>query len=129
MLTEVNWTLNQLGISVSANDITKGINKVRARAGLTAYSASQVNLKTIMAERAYELIFENKMIWDQRRTRKCLIDGNHQFAGIGNFVGHKSPVYNFAFGVKNLLAPIPTIEITRNHKAQQNFQYTPQQGG
>jgi hypothetical protein len=129
MLTEVNWTLNQLGISVPANDITKGINKVRARAGLTAYSASQVNLKTIMAERAYELIFENKMIWDQRRTRKCLIDGNHQFAGIGNFVGHKSPVYNFAFGVKNLLAPIPTIEITRNHKAQQNFQYTPQQGG
>lgn len=128
MLTEVNWTLNELGVSVPANDIKKGINKVRGRAGLSAYSIGQINLRTIMAERAYELIFENKMIWDQRRTRKCLIDGNHEFAGIENFVGHRSPVYNFAFSVKNLLAPIPTIEITRNHKSTQNFQYTPQQG-
>lgn len=128
MLTEVNWALNKLGVSVSSNNIIKGINKVRDRAGLSAYTASQVNLKTIMSERAYELIFENKMIWDQRRTRKCLIDGNGQFAGIENFVGHKSPVFNFSFGVKNLLAPIPTIEITRNHKALQNFQYSPRQG-
>lgn len=127
MLTEVNWTLNKLGVPVSPDDITKGINKVRARAGLPAYTASQVNLQTIMAERAYELIYENKMIWDQRRTRKCLIDGNHQFAGIENFVGHRSPVFNFAFSVKNLLAPLPTIEIERNHKALQNFQYTPRQ--
>lgn len=127
MLTEVNWTLNQLGVAVPANDIVKGINKVRARAGLPAYNVSQINLKTIMSERAYELILENKMIWDQRRTRKCLIDGNGQFAGIENFIGHKSPVFNYSFSKKNLLAPIPTIEITRNHKALQNFQYTPRQ--
>lgn len=127
MLTEVNWALNKLGVAVSANDIVKGINKVRARAKLSAYTASQVNLKTIMSERAYELIFENKMIWDQRRTRKCLIDGSGQFAGIENFIGHKSPVFNYSFSAKNLLAPIPTIEITRNHKVLQNFQYTPRQ--
>src|SRR5699024_2590099 len=64
MLTEVNWSLRQLGVGVSDHDIVKGINKVRARAGLPAYSASDINLKTIMAERAHELVFENKMIWD-----------------------------------------------------------------
>jgi hypothetical protein len=82
-----------------------------------------------MAERAYELIYENKMIWDQRRTRHVLIDGNHKYKGIEPFIGHRSPVFNFDFDVKNLLAPIPTNEIERNHKILQNFGYTPKQSG
>jgi hypothetical protein len=129
MLTEVNWTLRQLGVAVSDHDIVKGINKVRARAGLAAYNASDVNLESIMAERSYELIYENKMIWDQRRTRHVLIDGNHKYKGIEPFIGHRSPVFNFDFDVKNLLAPIPTNEIERNHKALQNYGYTPKQNG
>src|SRR5690625_7957542 len=68
MLIEVNWALNQLGVSVQEHDIVKGINEVRARAELPGYSAAEVNLHTIMSERAWELIFENKMLWDQTRT-------------------------------------------------------------
>lgn len=127
MLTEVNWTLRQLGVSVSDHDILKGINKVRARAGLPAYDISDISLKTIMAERAYELIFENKMIWDQRRTRKALIDGNGKFSDLVNLIGYSPSVYNYSYTPKHLLAPIPTIAITRNPKMTQNFGYLPRQ--
>jgi len=127
MLTEVNWSLQQLGVNVPSNDIVKGINEVRDRAGLSGYKASDITLKDIMSERAYELIFENKMIWDQRRTRKCLVNGNGEFSSLENFMGHKPDVYNYSFGPKNLLAPIPGREITRNSKMTQNFGYSPTQ--
>lgn len=129
MLTEVNWTLRQLGEAVSDNDIIKGINQVRERALLPAYRATDVNLLTIMSERAYELIFENKMLWDQRRTRMCLIDGDGQFAGIESFFGHRPSDFSFEFGPMNLLAPISGTEIINNAQCMQNFGYLPKQAG
>ena len=127
MLTEVNWALKQLGQSVSDNDIVKGINEVRARALLAPYTASQVGLKEILAERAWELIFENKMLWDQRRTRKCIVYGNGGISGIQNFIGHQPAIFNYAFAPMHLLSPIPGNEIARNGLAQQNSGYLPTQ--
>ena len=126
-LTEVNWALKQLGQSVSDNDIVKGINAVRARALLAPYSASQVGLKEILAERAWELIFENKMLWDQRRTRKCVVYGNGEISAIQNFIGHQPAIFNFAFTPMHLLSPIPGNEIARNGLAKQNSGYLPAQ--
>ncbi|HNX55585.1 MAG TPA: RagB/SusD family nutrient uptake outer membrane protein, partial [Prolixibacteraceae bacterium] len=127
--TEVNWTLNQLGVSISADDITKGINEVRSRANLPTYAAVDVTLQTIMAERAYELIFENKLLWDMRRTRKALKDGNGQFAGLVNFVGHQPTNFIYQFSAKHLLSPISATEISNNSKCLQNFGWAPKQAG
>ncbi|MCW3082393.1 RagB/SusD family nutrient uptake outer membrane protein [Segetibacter sp.] len=129
MLTEVNWTLRQLGDAATDDDIIKGINEVRARAGLPTYRASNVNLLTIMSERAYELVFENKMLWDQRRTRMCLVDGIGQFSAIERFIGHRPQGFSFAFGVQNLLSPIAGREIINNSKVLQNFSFLPKQVG
>jgi hypothetical protein len=129
MLTEVNWSLKQLGTAVSDNDIVKGINEVRERALLPDYLASDINLKSIMSERAYELIFENKMLWDQRRTRMCLVDGVGSFAGIESFFGHQPPGFSFKFSAMNLLCPISQREIATNSKCLQNFNFLPKQTG
>ncbi|MFT3701435.1 MAG: RagB/SusD family nutrient uptake outer membrane protein [Agriterribacter sp.] len=129
LLTEVNWTLRSLGETVSDDDIIKGINLVRERAMLPAYRATDINLLTIMSERAYELVFENKMLWDQRRTRMCLVDGDGQFAGIESFVGHRPGDFSFEFGPMNLLSPISGTEIINNAQCMQNFGYLPKQAG
>lgn len=125
MLTEVNWALNQLGVSVQEHDIVKGINEVRARAELPGYSAAEVNLHTIMSERAWELIFENKMLWDQRRTRHVLVDGEGEFPRIESFFGHQPTHFSFPFGPKHLLSPIPGREMTTNSQMVQNYDYLP----
>jgi hypothetical protein len=129
MLTEVNWTLRQNGISVADDDVLKGINAVRARAQLPAYRIGDINLLSIFSERAWELIFENKMLWDQRRTRKCLIDGVGSFSGIENFIGHQPVSFNFKFSNMNLLSPISQAEIANNSKCLQNFNFLPKQAG
>jgi hypothetical protein len=129
MLTEVNWTLNSLGTSVTEAEIIKGINIVRARALLSAYAGPDITLLTIMGERAYELIFENKMLWDMRRTRKVLKDGVGQWAGIENLVGHQPTSFNYQFNTKHLLAPISSGEIANNANCLQNFGWTPKQVG
>ena len=126
-LTEVNWALKQLGQSVADADITKGINAIRARALLPPYTASQIGLKEILAERAWELIFENKMLWDQRRTRKCVVYGTGDITAIQNFIGHQPAIFNYAFAPMHLLSPIPGNEIARNGLAKQNSGYLPAQ--
>ncbi|MDP2338510.1 MAG: RagB/SusD family nutrient uptake outer membrane protein [Bacteroidota bacterium] len=128
-LTEVNWALKQLGDAVSDNDIIKGINEVRARALLPTYRATDITLLAIMSERAYELIFESKMLWDQRRTRMCLVDGSGAFVGIRDFIGHKATEFSFSFGPMNLISPMPATEILNNKKCLQNFGYLPKQAG
>jgi starch-binding outer membrane protein, SusD/RagB family len=125
MLTEVNWTLNELGVSVSDNDIVKGINEVRDRAQLAGYDASELDLHAIMSERAYELILENKMLWDQRRTRHVLVDGNGEFTRLESFFGHQPTNFNYSFGRKHLLSPISGREISTNSQIRQNFDYLP----
>ncbi|MEI6679334.1 MAG: RagB/SusD family nutrient uptake outer membrane protein, partial [Mariniphaga sp.] len=129
MQTEINWTLRQLGGSVADNDILTGINLVRARATLPAYGIQAVDLRTIMSERAYELVFENKMLWDQRRTRKALVDGAGAFSSIVDLVGHRPTGFSFAFGPKNLVSPIGLIEMQNNIKSLQSFGYLPKQVG
>jgi len=126
-LTEVNWALKQLGQSVSDNDIVKGINEVRTRALLAPLSAGSLTLKDILSERAWELIFENKMLWDQRRTRKCVVYGNGGISAIQNFIGHQPAIFNYAFAPMHLLSPIPGNEISRNGLATQNSGYLPTQ--
>ena len=126
-LTEVNWALKQLGQTVADADITKGINAIRARALLPAYTASEIGLKEILAERAWELIFENKMLWDQRRTRKCIVYGTGEISAIQNFIGHQPAIFNYAFAPMHLLSPIPGNEIARNGLAKQNSGYLPAQ--
>jgi hypothetical protein len=128
MLTEVNWALKQNGVSIADADILKGINAVRSRAKLPAYGINDISNLTIFSERAWELMFENKMIWDQRRSRKCLIDGSGSFA-IENFIGHQPVEFNFKFGAMNLLAPISAPEIANNANCLQNFNYLPKQVG
>lgn len=125
MLTEVNWALKELGQSVSDNDIVKGINEIRERAQLPTFTAAELTLKDILSERAYELIFENKMLWDQRRTRKCVVYGDGEISAIENFIGHQPALFNYAFTSQHLLSPIPGDEMNRNLVMTQNFGYLP----
>ena len=129
MLTEVNWSLKLAGEAIADNDIVKGINEVRARALLPAYLPAEVNLFTIMAERAYELIFENKMVFDQRRTRTCLNSGVGSFTGITSFFGYRPDSFSFDFSAMNLLSPVSGEEIRRNTKLTQNFGFLPKGTG
>lgn len=129
MLTEVNWSLSRLGVTASPNDIQKGINEVRVRAGLPEIQAGDITLKDIMSERAYELIFENKMLWDMRRTRKALKDGVGEFTALQNFIGHQPTSFDHQFSVKHLLSPVSANEIKNNRKASQNFGWQPVQLG
>lgn len=129
MLTEVNWTLRQLGAAVPDEDIVKGINEVRQRAELSEITAGDLTLKDIMSERAYELIFENKMLWDMRRTRKALVDGQGEFQALQNFVGHQPTYFDHQFTNKHLLSPISANEIKNNRQCVQNFGWQPVQSG
>lgn len=129
MLTEVNWMLNQMGTAVAPDEIIKGINEIRNRALLPAYTAADISVLNIMSERAYELIFESKMLFDMRRTRKALVDGSGQFSSIENFIGHQPKNYNFEFSAKHLLAPVSATEIDNNRLALQNFGWVPVQVG
>ena len=127
MLTEVNWSLNALGVNQPATEIAKGINEVRTRALVPLYGAADITLKNIMAERAYELLFENKMLWDMRRTRMALKDGSGSFAALEPFVGHQPKNFNYQFSAKHLLSPVSGTEIDNNNLCQQNFGWAPVQ--
>lgn len=129
MLTEVNWCLRQLGVSVADADITKGISAVRTRAGLSTPLAGDLTLLDIMSERAYELIWENKMLWDMRRTRKALVDGSGVFSALEDFVGHQPTNFNFEFSAKHLLSPVSSTELDNNRTALQNYGWVPKQLG
>ncbi|MDR1780166.1 MAG: RagB/SusD family nutrient uptake outer membrane protein [Tannerella sp.] len=128
LLTEVNWTIRALGGSVSDDDLVKGINEIRRRAGLSEYTAT-LTLKDILSERAYELVFENRMLWDMRRTRKALVDGDGEFKALENFVGHQPTSFNHRFEPKHLLTPISADEIRNNYAVEQNGGWLPQQTG
>ncbi len=124
MHSEVNWALG-----IKSEDEVKGINQIRTRAGLPTFQPGELSLKDILSERAYELVWENKMLFDMRRTRTALIDGAGEFAGIENFVGHKPTSFNYEFSAKHLLAPVSSIEIDNNRLCSQNYGWLPQQVG
>jgi hypothetical protein len=121
MQSEVKWALGKDG--------SAGINQVRLRALQSTYTSGQLNLLTIMGERAYELIFENKMLWDMRRTRSALIDGSGAWTGIENFVGHQPTTFTSPFSAKHLLSPISSTELNNNVYCLQNFGWAPRQVG
>ena len=129
MQTEVNWTLKQTGTAVPDADIVAGINEIRTKAGLATYSAAGLSLLNIMSERAYELIFENKMLYDMRRTRRALTDGAGQFTSLVNLVGHQPSTWNFQLSKKHLLSPVSSTEIDNNNLCLQNFEWMPKQKG
>lgn len=124
MHSEVYWALGGSGA-----DQVKGINQIRTRAGLPTFQPGDLSLLAIMSERAYELVWENKMLFDMRRTRTALIDGEGEFAGIENFVGHQPTSFNYEFSAKHLLAPVSSIEIDNNRLCTQNSGWLPQQEG
>lgn len=123
MHSEVNWALGNVG-----EDQVKGINMIRTRAGLPTFQPGTLSLLDIMSERAYELVWENKMLFDMRRTRTALIDGAGEF-GIEDFVGHQPTSFNYEFSPKHLLAPISSTEIDNNRLCTQNSGWLPQQEG
>jgi len=129
MLTEVNWTLRQLGQAVSDDDIIKGINDIRTKAGVPTYLASNLTLLDIMSERAYELIFESKMLYDMRRTRRALVDGSGKFEALRNLIGYQPTYFTYQFSAKHLLDPISSTEIDNNKLCLQNYGWTPKQQG
>jgi hypothetical protein len=129
MQTEINWTLKQLGTAVPDADIVAGINEIRTKAGLPTLTATGLTLLNIMSERAYELIFENKMLYDMRRTRRALKDGSGQFTSLVNLVGHQPSTWNFQLTTKHLLDPISSTEIDNNKLCLQNFEWMPKQKG
>lgn len=122
MHSEVYWALGLTG-----EDGVKGINQIRTRAGLPTFQPGDLSLLDIMSERAYELIWENKMLFDMRRTRTALIDGAGEFAGIEDYVGHQPTSFNFEFSAKHLLAPVSSTEIDNNRLCSQNYGWMPQQ--
>ena len=124
-LTEVNWALKQLGDPIADADIVKGINEIRIRAELLPIDAAALTLKDILSERAWELIFENKMLWDQRRTRKCLVYGENEISAIEDYIGHSPELFNYSFAPQHLLSPIPGNEMARNDEMAQNSGYLP----
>jgi hypothetical protein len=129
MRTEVCWSLRQLGQSVTDDEIVSGINDVRTKAGVPTYTAATLTLLNIMSERAYELIFENKMLYDMRRTRKALVDGPGQFTALANFVGYQPTYFTYKFTAQHLLDPVSSTEIDNNKLCMQNFGWTPRQIG
>jgi hypothetical protein len=129
MQTEVNWTLKTLGTAVPDADVVAGINEIRTKAGLSTYTAGGLTLLNIMSERAYELVFENKMLYDMRRTRRALKDGSGQFTALQNLVGHQPTTWNFQLSKKHLLDPISATEIDNNKLCMQNFEWMPKQKG
>ncbi|MFY0255400.1 RagB/SusD family nutrient uptake outer membrane protein [Chitinophaga sp. 30R24] len=94
-------------------DAKNYVNLIRQRANLGPIpdGISQTDFEhEVWLERYFELCFENKMWFDMIRTRKVHNDitGNWD-----DFVGHTT-VYNATFAQKNLLFPVPKLEIDVN---------------
>lgn len=97
------------------------LNATRVRAQLPALSGlSKDQFRTeVLKERWYELCFENITWFDMVRLRKAFNVSTKTF---DNYVGHK-----FSYGPvvteRELLFPIPTVEIRNNTSLKQNTGY------
>ena len=131
LLTEVNWTLKTThGVAISDADVVKGINEIRTRALMATYPTSgDLSLLKIMSERAYELIFEGKLLFDMRRTRLALKDGAGSFTELQAFIGHQPVNFNYQWSKKHLLSPVSSTEIDNNRLCLQNYAWVPKQIG
>ncbi|WP_288204956.1 RagB/SusD family nutrient uptake outer membrane protein [uncultured Parabacteroides sp.] len=109
------------------------INQIRERAGAKAYAPGALSAELIQKERRMELAFENHTFWDLRRWR--VIDSeinNRQFMALYPYYIYDEDKYifkkgyagsKFTYDVKCIYAKIPTGEIAKNTKLEQNPGY------
>ncbi len=99
----------------------EAVNKIRRRAELPELSGlTQAALReAVWRERYHELCYENKVWFDMVRLRKVLNITNGQFDA---FEGHKF-TYGPVLSKRELLFPIPTVEINNNSNIDQNPGY------
>ncbi|GLU55547.1 RagB/SusD family nutrient uptake outer membrane protein [Dyadobacter frigoris] len=97
------------------------LNGTRLRAQLPALSGlSKDQFRTeVLKERWYELCFENVTWFDMVRLRKGFNTATKQF---DDYVGHKFS-YGPVITARELLFPIPTVEIRNNTNLKQNTGY------
>ncbi|ASZ13329.1 RagB/SusD family nutrient uptake outer membrane protein [Chitinophaga pendula] len=97
------------------------INAIRGRAELlpvAGLSKDQFR-EAVWRERWFELCYENKTWFDMVRLRKAFNVTTRQF---DNYVGHKF-TYGPVITARELLFPIPTLEIKNNQHLKQNTGY------
>ena len=126
-------------ISRDVNEIKKGTNPIRIRAGLPDYSediySSKNDLRTaIKRERMIELMGEGKRYFDLRRWMDAPIEESKQIYGLNVFQTQANrdefmkviPVYNLqsTFADKMYFWPISHSELKRNKKLTQNPGWT-----
>ncbi|TDE13369.1 RagB/SusD family nutrient uptake outer membrane protein [Dyadobacter psychrotolerans] len=97
------------------------VNAVRTRAQLAnlAGLSKDALREAIWRERWYELCFENITWFDMARLRKAFNVSTKKF---DDYIGHKFS-YGPVLAEKELLFPIPTVEIRNNTKLNQNKGY------
>lgn len=125
--------LNEIG--QTENAVTQ-INRLRARAGITAGTNNRYGIKTgitqaemrtlIQNERRIELAFEEHRFWDIRRWKIADQVLNSTLTGVNisvsgaNTTYQTIPVATTAFQSRMYHMPIPYDEITKNPKLIQN---------
>ncbi|MCW3465082.1 RagB/SusD family nutrient uptake outer membrane protein [Chitinophaga nivalis] len=97
------------------------VNEIRRRATLPELSGlGKTQLQeAIWRERWFELCYENVTWYDMARLRKAFNVKTRQFE---NYVGHKF-TYGPVVGERELLFPIPTLELKNNPNLKQNKGY------
>lgn len=94
------------GTSVGATPLAD-INLVRARAGASALSSTQLTAAAILQERRRELAFEGTLLHDLKRTRQSIVSGST----------------TLPWNSTRLIYPIPLREINTNPALVQNQGY------
>ncbi|HVI47828.1 MAG TPA: RagB/SusD family nutrient uptake outer membrane protein [Chitinophaga sp.] len=97
------------------------VNAIRQRAQLPLLSGLSKDQfrEAVWRERWFELCYENTTWYDMVRLRKAFNVGARQF---DNYVGHKFS-YGPVLSEKELLFPIPTLEVKNNPNLKQNTGY------
>lgn len=131
--SDLNWPVIRyadvlLTFAEASNEVSgpnvkayEAVNEIRGRAELLPLSGlgkDQLR-EAVWRERWYELCYENKTWYDMVRLRKAFNVGTKKF---DNYVGHKFS-YGPVVGERELLFPIPTLEIKNNANLKQNSGY------
>jgi len=106
--------------SGSAATAADRINVVRARAGVSAIAASDVDIDFILDERGRELFGEYYRWFDLKRTGKLI-----ERAVLGHYLITNASQFDGAGGAKKILRPIPqnVIDLNQNKSFSQNPAY------
>ena len=98
------------------------VKRVRDKAGLTTSTSLSKDAfrKMVLKERWHELCYERKTWFDMVRLRKAF---NSVTGDFEDFVGHTILSSNKALQEKNLLFPIPELELVNNPNLTQNPGY------